>query len=134
MTPKETARQWAKENPDFRGILGVEANTARGKGGRLGSKTTTYKFVVVNGMSTRATAKAGYFNGTCYVTGETYLECVLRWFHLPVSDGGRGNFVTTDATAGQIGATVGMNNEGEGGWLHPIYRRIAFFDAFTNQL
>ena len=41
MTPKQRAQAWAKEHPEFCGILGVRTRTAKGKYGRLGTKPTT---------------------------------------------------------------------------------------------
>ena len=97
MTPKQRAQAWAKEHPEFCGILGVRTRTAKGKYGRLGTKPTTYSFVVSEGKATRFTSeprdkatgrKSGRFNGVCEVTGKVCHGFTLNWWHVKRPDFG----------------------------------------------
>ena len=119
MTPKAQAQQWAKANPEFSGILEIVTETARGKGGRLGSKETRYRYLVDAGQIAKqgATGEADNrtFNGICDVTGRVYLAKVLRWHH-----DDRGNFISTEETAAAVGAYVDYKFMAPG---HPIHNK-----------
>lgn len=98
MNIKAIAEQWAKEHPDFSGILGVRTMTARGRGGRFGSKLTIYRYVCTAGRAAKERSY-GMFNGICDVTRRVYLEPVLAWYRTE-----SGVFVTTASTAQELGA------------------------------
>lgn len=131
MTPKQKAKEWAKEHKEFVGILGVCTRTARGKGGRLGTKPTKYDFVVSNGNATRMTSeprdkitgkRSERFNGICEVTGQVCHDYKLKWWHVRRPDYGTpidGNpnrvyghyyFVAHEDVALAIGAQPGMGD------------------------
>ena len=138
MTPKQRAQAWAKEHPEFEGILGVCTRTARGKGGRLGTKSTKYDFVVSAGKATRLASeprdkatgrKSGRFNGVCEVTGKVCHEFTLSWWHVKRPDFGETiddnpnriyayYFVADEKVANEMGA---MPSYGESSTRHPEY-------------
>ena len=131
MTPKQRAQAWAKEHPEFCGILGVCTRTARGKGGRLGTKSTKYDFVVSDGRATRMTSeprdkstgrKSGRFNGVCEVTGKVCHEFTLSWWHIKRPDFGALYFVADEKVANEMGAIPGMGDSyAESSTRHPEY-------------
>ncbi len=49
----QIAKQYVRENPDFAGVVTVEGQTPRGRGGRLGTKTTSYHYNCVDGVVTK---------------------------------------------------------------------------------
>lgn len=143
MTPKQRAQAWAKEHPEFCGILGDRTRTAKGKYGRLGTKPTTYSFVVSAGKARRFTSeprdkatgrKSGRFNGVCEVTGKVCHGFTLNWWHVKRPDFGEmidGNpnriyayyyFVADDKVANEMGAMPGMGDSyAELSVRHPEY-------------
>jgi len=80
MTPGQAAKKWAKEHPEFTGILLVISHTRKGRGG-WGQTTRTNKFFVRDGKSAQRRDAPGRqgFNGVCWACGQIYLKTVLRW-------------------------------------------------------
>lgn len=78
LTPGQAAKKWAKEHPDFEGVLAVESLTRKGRGG-WGITNKTTRFVVSGGRAAaiRDDRKAGTFNGVCHMCSKVFLKCEL---------------------------------------------------------
>lgn len=139
MKPLAIARKWAKEHPEYTGILVVKAQTPRGRGGRLGTKTTHYEYVISEGKATRKTYithRKPLRCGICDVTGQVHHKKVLSYYHLPHPQKGEcppdeltGSvecvynnawFVTTKEVAFRLEAKQGQGNEGSA-WFDGLY-------------
>ena len=85
MKPLQIAKRWAEDHPEYSGFLDVEAQTRRGKNGRLGTKKTRYTYIVSGGKATRSVYryKNKIGNGICDVTGKVHHKKELAYYHLP---------------------------------------------------
>jgi hypothetical protein len=97
------AQAWAQKHPEYCGRLDIGAYVTNGRGGRRGTKLTTYKYVVVKGQA-RALRGKNRFNGICDMTHRVYLEPVLTWYNDGVY-----NIRTTDEMAAKHNLNSGYH-------------------------
>lgn len=90
MTPRQIAKQWAKENSDYSGELVVLSIAAKGLGGRRGTIERRNRFIVRGGhaVARRDNYANHTFNGACQVCGTVYLERVIKKVYAPDPEAG----------------------------------------------
>lgn len=142
MKPIEKARRWAKENPDYGGILVIVAQTGRGKRSRLGTKRTEYTYLISEGKAFRSmySYRRRVGNGICDVTGKVHHKKDLAYYHMLHPQAGKRPFpgepvvygsawlYTSENIARQIGALPGQfdGRTSEDGFYaeqHPEHRK-----------
>jgi hypothetical protein len=93
MPPKEIAREYVRQHPEFCGLLLVHKLQPAGKGGWK-TKRVTYEFVAVAGKYARRRSYSDqspcghYLNsGPCWACARIFLKPALRPTHLITRDG-----------------------------------------------
>jgi hypothetical protein len=91
-TPAKVAAAWAKDHPDFTGLLSVVSEAHRGRDGRLGWMERLNAFFVDHGRAAatrKICKKDGLYldhppsNGYCEICGRLYLEPCLVLAAMP---------------------------------------------------
>jgi hypothetical protein len=89
-TPAIAAKQWAKEHPEFTGILYVDFFQPKGTGGRRGISRCQAVVYVNRGRAERSRSdrRNNAFNGVCDLCLTVYPAMVLCWSHVPDPNAG----------------------------------------------
>lgn len=92
-TPLAIARAFAREHPDFSGLVAIDTLAPKGRFGRLGLSNRTVRAWVKQGDAALAagrwTTLGSIYNGQCEICGTVYFDKQLRTLYAPDPDAGQ---------------------------------------------